>query len=247
MIYKASGAEGGTRSRTGLLPHAPETCASTNSATSANLLLSHHDPRLTVASPDNHIPWETAGLRHTQARVFDIIWIASTVNVKDKDSWINSNDHRNKFMNIIDPDGQKGTGSSAYTRDSTKYCVDSSWFQPFQPLFQNGMARSGLALPSWMTVCVLAEIHKWQCWWILRKGFRPIKRYWSLFFRDPPSRSLKTVPKFDIGPYSAIHRLWSVCNCYSDSKWSYSHQNCTIRRSDCYPDSRHELCWSGCV
>ena len=30
-----SGAEGGTRTHTGLLPHAPETCASTNSTTSA--------------------------------------------------------------------------------------------------------------------------------------------------------------------------------------------------------------------
>lgn len=30
------GAEGGTRTRTGLLPHGPEPCASTNSTTSAN-------------------------------------------------------------------------------------------------------------------------------------------------------------------------------------------------------------------
>jgi hypothetical protein len=35
MSYKTFGAEGGTRTRTGLLPHAPETCASTNSTTSA--------------------------------------------------------------------------------------------------------------------------------------------------------------------------------------------------------------------
>ena len=35
LVSLMIGAEGGTRTRTGLLPHAPETCASTNSTTSA--------------------------------------------------------------------------------------------------------------------------------------------------------------------------------------------------------------------
>ena len=36
-LWLSKCAEGGTRTRTGLLPHAPETCASTNSATSAGV------------------------------------------------------------------------------------------------------------------------------------------------------------------------------------------------------------------